>query len=110
MSLVVDALTVGGTFLLTMGTGSQAWAAQAEFRRLFGALRAAEDTVTRREMVEVFGPVVYLLVNAEPDASESRIQRWLRTSLTRARPVMRALGLVNPGVLLALRMWLRVSR
>src|SRR6202167_6406020 len=110
MSLVVDALTVGGTFLLTMGTGSRAWAAQAEFRRLFGALRAAEDTVTRREMVEVFGPVVYLLVNAEPDASESRIQRWLRTSLTRARPVMRALGLVNPGVLLALRMWLRVAR
>jgi hypothetical protein len=35
MSLVVDALTVGGTFLLTVGTGSQAWAAQAEFRRLF---------------------------------------------------------------------------
>lgn len=110
MSLVVDALTVGGAFLLTIGTGSQAWAAQAEFRRLFDVLRAAEDTVTGREMVKVFGPVVYLLVDVEPDESESDIQRLIRTFLTRIRPVMRALLLVNPSLLLALRMYRPVLR
>jgi|GEM_PF-1973372 hypothetical protein len=111
MSLVVDALTVSGTFLLTVGTGSQAWAAQAEFRRLFDALSAAEETVTGREMVKVFGPVVYLLVDVEPaDASESSSQRLLRRILTGARPVIRALGLVNPGMLLALRMYGPVLR
>lgn len=110
MSLIVDALTVGGTFLLTVGTGNQAWAAQAEFRRLFGTLRTAEDTVTGPEMVKVFGPAVYLLVDVEPDASESGIQRRLRKFLSGARPVMRALGLVNPGLLLALRMYVPVLR
>jgi hypothetical protein len=101
MSLLVDALTVGGTFLLTVGTGSQAWAAQAEFRRFFGDLHAAEETVTGREMVKVFGPVVYLLVDVEPEASESGFQRLVRTFLTWARPVISGLGLVNPGLLLA---------
>ena len=110
MSLVVDALTVGGTFLLTVGTGSQAWAAQAEFRRFFGALRTAEERVTGREMVKVFGPAVYLLVDVESDASESRRQRLFRTFLTRAGRVMRALGLVNPGLLLAFRMYPPVLR
>lgn len=105
MSLVVDALTVGGTFLLTMGTGSQAWAAQAEFRRLFDALLAAEVTVTGQEMVKVFGPVVYLLVDAEPPASESDIQRLIRTILSKTRPVIRALWFLNPGMLLMFRMY-----
>ena len=110
MSLVVDALTVGGTFLLTVGTGSQAWAAQAEFRRLFGDLSAAEEKVTGQEMVKVFGPVVYLLVDVEPEASESRSQRLFRKLLTGARSVLRVLGLVNPGLLLALRMYPPVLR
>jgi hypothetical protein len=93
MSLVVDALTVGGALLLTVGTGNQAWAAQAEFRSLFGALRAAEDTVTGPEMVKVFGPVVYLLADVEPNASESGIKLRLSKILTRARPALRAGGL-----------------
>ena len=110
MLLVVDALTVGGTFLLTVGTGSQAWAAQAEFRRLFGALTDAEEKVTGREMVKVFGPVVYLLVEVEPDALESGFQGLLRKLFTGARPVLHVLGLVNPGMLLALRMYPPVLR
>jgi hypothetical protein len=61
-------------------------------------------------MVKVFGPVVYLLVDAQPDASESRIQRLIRRLFTGARPVIRALGLVNPGLLLALRMYVPVLR
>jgi hypothetical protein len=110
MSLVVDALTVGGTFLLTAGTGSQALAAQSEFRRLFGVLKAAEGTVTGQEMVKVFGPVVYLLVDAGPVLPESDYQRFARTALTRIRPVLRVLGLVNPGMLLTLRMYGPVLR
>jgi hypothetical protein len=110
MSLVVDALTVGGTFLLTVGTGSQAWAAQAEFRRLFGALNDAKAAVTGQEMVKVFGPVVYLLVDVAPDESESGIQLFARKVLTRIRPVLRVLGLVIPGLLLYLRMYGPVLR
>ena len=78
MSLVVDALTVGGTFLLTVGTCSQAWGAQAEFRKLFGTLQKAKANVTGGEMVKVFGPVVYLVVDVEPDEGESPMERLLR--------------------------------
>jgi hypothetical protein len=110
MSVVVDWLTVGGTFLLTVGTGSQAWAAQAEFRRLFATLSDAEHKVTGPEMVKEFGPAVYLFVEVEAPESESRFQHRIRTFLTGARPVLRALALMSPASLLVLRMYGPVLR
>ena len=61
-------------------------------------------------MVKVFGSVVYLLVDVVPDASESKNQRRLRGILTKARSLMRVLGLVNPGLLLAFRTYVPVLR
>lgn len=54
MAITGDALAAAGTFLLTLGTGAQAWANLAEFR----SMREAVSNATREAVREAAGDLL----------------------------------------------------
>ena len=77
-TLAEDWLSVAGLLLLAAGTGAQAWAAVAEYRRLIGTL--TDETRTR---IQGAGPLsqAFMAGLSAGDPQAGLVARWIVTAV-----------------------------